>query len=196
MGCPYPVIDHHLRQATRDFCQRSGAWRFWADPVTADGTVNRFDYDLSPGQEIVRIARALRNNCALAITAGRGLPDDWQDATPDFEQDTLVHFDNLQFMVFPVPEAGDLLTVEMVVKPSQAATGVDDALFAAFVDEISAGAKSRIQMLPKQDWSDVTSAAVNAATFERAIHSAANRDVQRSNSRGLRRTKPVQGVCR
>ena len=53
MGCPVPTMNHHLLLAAREFCQKTKAWSVWLDSVTATGTTNQFDHDLTSQQELV-----------------------------------------------------------------------------------------------------------------------------------------------
>jgi hypothetical protein len=190
MGCPGAVIEHHLRQAARDFCRRSMVWREWVDAVTADGTTDTFDYDLSSGQELVKITRALSNDTPLTVTAGRDLPADWQQATPTQQwKPTLVHFDSEQFKVFPYPVAGDVIRVEMAFMPTQAATGIGDIVFDDWADELATAAKARLWAMKGQAWGDPLLAVDARTRTEGHIARAANRAMARRDQLGMRTKK-------
>lgn len=197
-GCALPTVDHHLRLAARDFCQRTGCWHEWADAITADGLTNRFDYDMSATQqELVRIERAVRNDCdKLDVRDERGgLPGDWATGDTDrrYAMDTLVHFDACQFAVFPKPCASDTIRVEMVFKPSMAATQVPDVLVNSYADEVSKGAKKTLLGMRAREWTDLVQAGRYAGEFESAIHRVANRAWSRTE-RG--RLNPTRGDMR
>jgi hypothetical protein len=181
-GCPDPVVDHHLRLAARDFCNRSGAWIEWVDSFTTSGSINRWDYDLTGEQELVKITRALRTGEELAVKAGGALPPDWEsgDSTRYDIQDTLVHLDDESFVVFPKPAAGDIIKCEMVFMPSLSATGVGDVLFANNAENIAIGALARMMMIPGKTWTNYKLAAEYKSQFESSLHSAANTAFQRT----------------
>jgi hypothetical protein len=190
MGCPAALIEHHLRQAARDFCRRSKAWREWVDAVTADGVTNTFDYDLASGQELVAITRALINDRPLTVTAGRDLPDDWQETVPTLTwKDTLVHLTNEQYMVFPMPDAADVLRLEMAFMPTQASTGIGDIVFDEWADELATGCKARLWAMKGHDWAATDLALDARQRFEGYIARAANRAMARRDVRGLRTKK-------
>lgn len=191
-GCPIPVIDHHLMLAAREFCQRTGAWREWVDEFTADGTTNRFDYDLGVQQELVKVAQALRNGTELGVRAGgSALPPDWDDgdSTKSYAQDTLVHFDSAEFVVFPQPTAGDVFRLEIVFKPTLGSTGVGDLVFDSYCNEIATGAKARILKMPRRDWTDFALSAHHSTQFELAIARAANKSTARTETGRPRRQR-------
>lgn len=197
-GCALPTVDHHLRLAARDFCQRTGAWREWADPITATGATNTFDFDvLTAQQEVVRIARAIRNDTdQLDVRDERnGLPTDWGTGDSDrfFAQDTLVHFDVNQFAVFPKPVAADTIRVEMVFKPSITTTQVPDILITSYADEVAKGAKKTLLAMRGREWTDLAQAGRYAGEFESAIQRIANRSWSRTE-RG--RFNPTRGDLR
>jgi hypothetical protein len=180
MGCPYVVIDHHLRQALREFCDRTGVWQEWADALTLDGTTLTFDADLSSGQELVNVVRATLNGVDIDVLAGSGLPGDWDQAAPaKLTKNTLVHFDSAQFMVFPTPTAGDVLRVLQALQPSLAATQVGDVLLNRWADEVATGCKARLMAMLGQSWSNPTLAAKYESEFDRKCRDAANNDFAR-----------------
>lgn len=188
MGCPYPVIDHHLRLALREFCDRSQVWQEWADAITLDGTSNLFDADLASGQELVCVSRAILNDEDIDVLASSGLPADWQSSEPrDLRRATLVHFDAGQFMLFPAPTAGDVLRVLQVYRPSLAATRVGDILLTRWADEVATGCKARLMRMIQQPWANPTLAIDYSARFERACSDAANNDFSRGKA--SRRTR-------
>lgn len=189
MGCPYAVIDHHLRLALREFCERGHAWREWVDAFTADGTTNQFDYDISSGQEFVKVLQAIRNDDEpLDVYSADQLPVDWQTGDSCRLVDALVNYDDTSFMVFPLPASGDTFRLLMEFKPSIAATQVGDVLLTKWADEVSAGCKARLMRMLGQSWSNAVLAGAYSLEFEAAIAKAANTDFATRGQRA-RRTK-------
>ncbi len=189
LGCPHPVIDHHLVLTVRDFCERGLAWREWVDAFTADGTTNQFDYDLARGQELVKVARALRNEDPLQVMSADQLPRDWQSGDSTDLCDAVVHFDDASFMVYPLPASGDVIRLEMVFRPAIDAQTVGDVLYADWAEAISNGCKARLLRMPRQAWSDAVSASGFAGLFERDVSRAANADFAK-RGKEARRTRP------
>lgn len=190
MGCPYPMIDHHLILAIREFCQRGQAWREWVDAFTADGTTNQFDYDLVSGQELVKAARAIRNeDVELDILSEDELPRDWETGTSLDLEDVLVHYDDASFMVYPAPCSGDVFRIEMIFQPALSATQVGDVLLNTWAEQIAQGAKARLLRIPGKGWSDPVMAKFYDDRFEADIRKAANNEFAMRGKKG-RRTKP------
>lgn len=189
MGCPYPVIDHHLRLAIRDFCDRAKVWKEWQDAVTLDGSTNRFDYDLTTNQELVQVRRALLNGEELVVKQAGDLPADWTDSDPaEITEPTLVHFDTSEYMLFPMLAAGDSLVIEIVMRPSLTATSVGDIIYTRYADKVADGCKAQLKAMLDQPWGNEKLAAFYGLKFERSVHAAANEDFSRG--KGSHRTKP------
>ena len=180
LGCPVPVMEHSIRQTARDFCERSGAWREWVTAFTATGVSNRFNYTLATGQELVRVARALINGEDLPIKAGAALPVDWESGTSLAGIDALIHFNETEFMLFPKPTAGDVVTCEMVFRPSHTALDVADVIFTKYAQVIAAGSLAHLLNMPRQEWSEHRLVADYRRQYEAGISWAANADFQRT----------------
>jgi len=189
MGCPYPVIDHQLRLAMREFCDETRVWKEWLDPVTLDGTTSRFDYDLTQSQELVRVLRASIDGEELDIVDGGSTPADWNEDVPsDITRDTLVHFDTAEYLILPKPTAGGVLLVQMAFRPSLAATQVGDILYTRYAEKVAEGCKARLMAMLGQPWANAAQSDYHARRFARAIADAANDDFARGKT--SRRTKP------
>jgi hypothetical protein len=180
MGCPYPTIDHHLRLALREFCDRTKVWQEWADALTLDGTTNTFDADLASGAELVSVRRALLDGDDLKLLSATGLPADWQDSNPtELCEPTLVHFETEQFMLFPMPTSGQVLRVQQAMRPSITATQVGDILFTRWANEVACGCKARLMRMILQPWANATLAGSYGGEFDAACHKAANSEFSR-----------------
>lgn len=187
MGCPYPLIDHHLRLAIREFCDRTKVWQEWADAVTLDGTTNTLDADVASGQDLVSVLRAILNDEDIEVFAEADLPADWQKTTPSVLQDALVLFGEAQFMLFPMPTSGDVLRVQQAVQPSLTATSVGDVLFTKYADDVAAGCKARLMAMLQQAWGNEKQAGYYARRFDQACRDTAN---VAAMSKSSRRMKP------
>jgi hypothetical protein len=196
MGCPYPVIDHHLLMAIRDLCQRGHAWREWVDAFTADGTTNQFDYDLVSGQDLVKVVQAKRNETDdLTVYSADQLPNDWEAGDSTRLVDAIVNYDGASFMVYPLPASGDTFRLLMEFQPTITATQVGDVLLNTWADEVSAGCKARLMRMIDKPWANAALAGAYAGDFERAIHRTANADFA-MRGKEARRVQPApNGRC-
>jgi len=185
IGCPNPLVDNALRIAAREFCETTKAVREWCDPVTTAGTETPFDFDLSTGQELVKVIKAIVNDVGYEVISYKDLPNDWQAATPVDIGNKVVQLDQETYRVFPAPIAGDVIALQVATKPTATATTVADDLVNRFADAIAAGAKARLMLIAGQTWSNPALAGVFRNQFDAAMRSAANEDYrQRSQHRG------------
>lgn len=150
-GCPYPTIDHHLRLASQDFCQRTLCWRKWLDPVTTTEDEDTYDLNIDGGQEIVQLLRATLDGSKIDVLAQDDLPANWQEGAGGVSG--LFTPDRIQFVVLPVPAADLSVLIEAAVKPSNTATGIDDAVARHYMNHIATGAVARIHAMPGRDFS-------------------------------------------
>lgn len=177
MGCPVPTVDHRIVLAAREFCDMSGIWREWLDLVTADGTTDTFDHDLTSSQELIRYTRAIVNDeedGEYDIVDRKSLPADWAGGASTALTDTVVHLDGATFQVFPAPASGDTIRMEAVFKPRMGAIQVGDVLYDRFAEAIAAGALARLLILPGMPWTNPQLAAIHRSTFLSGAQLAAN----------------------
>ena len=188
LGCPTPVLDANLILAAREFCQKTSALRYWLDTVTADGTTNTFDHDLTSNQELVRVTRCLyTQDTDYGIMSQRDLPRDWETGDSGWLYQTLVQFDNGQtYKMYPAPVAGDTFTLQIAVKPSIAATALDDDLYNKWAEALAHGTKQRLMIMPRQAWSDPTLSQYHGMEFNKALASAANEDFKQRKNKGTK----------
>jgi hypothetical protein len=192
MGCPYPTIDHHLRLALREFCDRTKIWQEWADALTLDGTTNTLDADIANGAELVGVRRALLDDEDLELLSATGLPKDWQASNPtELCEPTLVHFGTAQFMLFPMPAAGQVLRVLQAMRPSITATQVGDVLFDDWADQLASGCKARLMRMVQQPWSNAALAASYFTEFNMGCDKAANSEFSRGKKSRRSRVSPL-----
>lgn len=190
-GCPVPLVDRALCDAAREFCTATLAWTEWADPFTADGTTNRFEFDLPTGAELVRATRVrVGSDDDYGVLSSRSLPPGWQNGeTPHDPQDALVHIDMLQYLLYPLPPGGTEVVIEMALKPAISSSGVFDSVVDKYAEALASGAKARLMAQPKKAWTDLGTASMHRTLFERAMQLASSESFRQL---GLadRHTKP------
>lgn len=186
MGATEPLVDQALRLSAREFCQRSSAWVEWQDAQPAMSASNRFEFEIPTGAEVVKVVRAVIGKTDLDILSCRDVPADWVDPTSTALRNKLVHFEGVEFLVFPLPT--ESIRLQLAFKPTLSASTVGDDVFDKWGEDIAAGAKSRLMAMRAMPFTDLTSAAINKSQFEAAIHRCANRDFAQ-RSLGARITK-------
>lgn len=133
-GMSEPMVEHHIRRAAQEFCQRTRAWRVDLAPITTLDGVAGYALPLLTLSELVRMEHATLNAQDLAVWRGGDASCTRYIYTPDGKT---VSFNTL-------PGAGLPLVVTASVKPGNAATGVEDFLYDRYAECIAQGAVARL----------------------------------------------------
>lgn len=171
IGCPNPTVDHALREAARQFCLDSKAWQE-TEESEADGG-NRYFFDESGQTELVQVVRASVGGRDLDIFGAHQLPADWEARPPCGR--ALYHLNEEEYVLFPVPAAGQVISLTQAMRPSLIGGGVGDDVFKHHAEAIASGAKSRLMRMPRQAWTDLEQAGICNTEFAAGIQRAANR---------------------
>lgn len=151
-GCPEPVAIHHLRLAAIEFCARTLLWVEEQDAITAEADLITYAFNLSEGQEVVRLMSASVADREFAIanpTEGRRMVR--ENTGHDF-----VFTDNrVDFTIFPAQSAGALIVTECALKPTLDVVDVDDDVFTEHVQDVGFGAIASLTSMPRQDWTSL-----------------------------------------
>jgi len=182
-----------LASAAIEFCEKSLILQRDADPMNIKAGVTDYDLD-SPlsGHLVHKVMKAWCGMTRLTPVA----PDDMDDpshynpaASPTPQDGQPTHFtqkDERTISLWKTPgaDAAKALTMRVALKPSRAATSVDDVLFEDWVDVISAGAKASLMIIPNKPFSSPQMAAFNQGAFVAGINKAmikANKGHTRAN---------------
>lgn len=179
-GAPDIVVDHWLRNAAIEFCERSRILIEDLDPESA--VVGQGEYDLVPdvGRDIVEVIDVSYNGVALRPRsvdylentyggdwgARLGVPDCYTQLTAD------------KLLLVPAPSAAltDAIKIKVALKPSATATGIDDWLFIKYRFGIAAGAKAKLMsMAGNVPWKSPDHVPWYQAQFDAAIADAIDR---------------------
>ncbi len=172
LGCPHPVVDRALCDAAREFLLATKAWQE-TEEFDAEGDTNLFDFDLPSQTELVQVVRGSVAGEALDIYGVSKLPTDHATRQP---RCGLYHANDEEYLLFPKPSAGQVVSITLAVRPLLAGPGVGDQVFKKHAELIAAGAKARLLKKPRQPWTDLEQAVIFQSEFNDGIHTAANRD--------------------
>lgn len=174
--CPRDTVVHHTRLAAIDFCWRTHVWREDLDTLLGDGFSNDYALALDDQTEVAKLlavtvkdsstARPVEHTIVESIE-GRSLmrsgctdPVAWTN-------------DRRTLFLLPTPRQGAEIDVFAALKPSLSAFSFPAEVFAHHAQEIAHGALARILAMPKGDWTDTATAALELAAFNSAVSSAA-----------------------
>jgi hypothetical protein len=177
--CPIPTLKTYLASTAADFCSRTQIWREDLDPsITAPRVA---DYDLDASSVVEAVLWVVVNDRPLSATDARLVP---HERLSELSEPTHYWvYNDTTLRLFPTPDRRYSLRVAVALKPSRAATGVEDWIYETWADSIVDGTIAQIARIPGKDWSDPMRAEAHRALYERAITTARNRDNRNMNIR-------------
>lgn len=182
---PNPTVDHALRLAAQEFCERTRAWDVWLAPQNTVLDDQDYSFTTEAGQDVVKLLQATLAGDALPVLSVNDLPADWK-ANPGALRGMFTQ-DRKTFWILPPPAAGIAVATRVALKPSHDATGISDELFAHYAQDIATGAKAHLLAIPRQPFTDIVLAEQARQIFDSRCFSVA-RQVEKSFSRTPRRT--------
>lgn len=172
IGCPNPMVNQALTDAAREFCLTSKAWQ-QTEEFTATAGVDPLDFVHETGSEVVQVLHARVDGLPIRVL------DDLQLPAPEAESgtcpQTLYRIGEEQYRILPALNAGQTVSITLALRPTENGTGVGDLVFSRHTEGIAAGARSILQRMPRQPWSDLGQAQIDRAIFDREMSWAANR---------------------
>ena len=179
-GCPQPMVDIHLRETARQFCQRTKAWRAPFDAI--DLVAAQDTYDLSSPESNSDVV------CITKLTVAGVLL--WEDTDAESLNESAVppkygrdsppfsigmNIDAITLIADEVPTAS--LTAGLVMsgalKPSPKAATLPDFLMNQYSEAMRTGTLARLKAMTNQKWTDLVLAPVYATQFSAFMDFAA-----------------------
>jgi hypothetical protein len=185
-GCPYPTADLQLRLASQEWCDKTLCWRIWLGDVTTTTDENTYAFGFASGSELVQLLRSTLDGQEQDVLTADSIPANWQSDTSWCDRKGIFTTDGENFVLVPMPAADLVVSNEVALRPSNAATGVEDAIFSAYANEIATGAAARMHAMP--GWSFSYPQSTARSEFNEAIASAAS-DVWHGYSRAPQRVR-------
>lgn len=170
-GAPDPAVERAVRQAAIEFCSRTLVLE---RTLAAIQTVaDQQDYTASYSGEVVHRLLAVRlDDAELALLSQAqtdAMPVVPDGGTP--EAALLVGPTTLR--LYPAPTVDDMdIVARCAMRPSQAATTLDDGLYERYAECIANGALARLLQDAKSAYYDPAGAGAARAAFEGAVASA------------------------
>lgn len=180
-GCPEVTMEDHLRDAAVMFCARSEAWRVELGPaVTVAGTQD-YTVTVPANTDIENVVELYLNDVRLKRVSD--LYAALAPGAPTARPNAFAVLPDGQLRFFSTPDDAYTFGGQMVLKPSLAATGVEDFLFVDHAKSIAYGALSTVLLIPGKEWSNPDMANYFRAKFFSCADEAKLRDTRRSNLR-------------
>jgi len=179
IGCPEPVMTHHVRLAAIEWCRRTLCWTEWLDDVSTESTP---ETEIDPGRnrQIIKIKHVL--------VGGK----DWGLVEPNYGirlalQQSSEEFcfteDQKVLQIHPLQPTNTTVRVRAALAPTLQAPSMDRVLD-EHAQDIAEGAIASIMRLPGQSFSSMGDSVVHEAAFRGRIKTIALK-----KSRGLMAAK-------
>jgi len=175
--CPQPVMIDAVRDAAREFCDKTQVWRETVDDIST--IANEFEYDIEPPtrSRSVAIISMVHHGKPLRPKSERELNDllpNWQELTAStatwFVSDTP---ELLRLVPYPSESETDAIKqVRLALKPTHDTDQLPDILHRDYLEDIGYGAMARLFRIPKSEWKDLGLADFYQNEFMRAIGTA------------------------
>lgn len=166
--CSAPLAEQAVLDAVIEFCDLTFINQIDHTPIAAVAAQGEYSWSPGTNLKVVRPELVWYDKKTLTPKTRDELdaiyaywPD--EDGTPlYFVQEKLE-----KLIVVPKPAASlaDAIRAKVSVRPSRAATDVDDAIYDRYLDAIVAGAKARLFGMVNQEWTDQVKAADCRAVF-------------------------------
>jgi hypothetical protein len=174
-GCSEPMAIQALLDSAIEFCERSLVVQARLEPTPMVMAQAKYDLGLPLQQDCAMVMRAWLDNHLLTPQATEhAYANGSAPGTPRFYST-----DNsdgaLALVVEPPPDAGSVglnLVAKVALRPTRAATKVDDTLYANWAEGIAAGALRRILSIPGQPFSDDARAGMFYVIFKQHLQTA------------------------
>lgn len=175
VGCPDPVLTHHIRLAAIDFFRRTCAWQETLEPDTTFGV----EFDMMPDQcqQVIKIRSvSVDGRTWPLVSAQHGL----ELVRSQSPQDFAFTQDNRTIFIYPQCDVDRPVQVDVVLAPTLKATGLPDTVAYQHASDIAFGAIASIQRIPGQPFTDL-----NSSTIKQMEYNTRTATVAAKTSRGL-----------
>lgn len=194
-GCFDPIIDQAVLDTCIDFCERSlVVRRMLATFPTVAGTGTYTPPVTAVTQSVTKFIRVWRDDVEIAPADEGYIPGSGgffagpaaSQAAPSFFGST----EPGSIALYPTPDKVYTINSRVALRPTRAATTVEDQLYEEWVEVIVAGALMRLMSMP-DDWQNLPLAKAYAAQYEAGINVAMLKASQ-GQTRAELRVSPVR----
>ncbi|ARU06140.1 hypothetical protein CCO03_16980 [Comamonas serinivorans] len=132
-GRAEPLVERQLMRATQELCQATRLWRVVLDPVLTVAGEREYDIEFPGANELVRLEAAKLGGCDVPV---------WRHG--DGQGRRIKTLNTKTVALSFGPGDGEELVLDVSLKPSARASGVDDWILDQYADTIVKGAAARL----------------------------------------------------
>jgi len=173
--CPEPIIEKALLRSSQEFCQKTRMW-------VVEGT----DISIVADTKTYSLAASAQTDDSANTLGFRIVGIDKLVDENDFKF-TKFTYKNETITLIDTPKQSFTLTVELQLKPSNAATALYDPLQEDYLEGILSGAKYRLMRMKGVTWEDQQGAIRNTKIHDRQIHRCRTNKWNQDGSKELMR---------
>lgn len=163
IGCPDPVLTHHVRLAAMEFCRKTLCWMKRLEEIRTDGS-SIVEIEAEIGALIVKVKSVTVNGKDWPLVdATTGLTNLSNESSDKF----CFTEDGKTLNIYPIQPAGSIVIVRAAMAPTVTASSMHDDLN-EFIQDIASGAVASIMRIPKQPFTS-TDHAIHEAIFRDRI---------------------------
>lgn len=171
IGCPSPIMEHHAKLMTMNWCRKTLCWQKWLDDCRTVPGQPVIELDVEQGLHIVKVFQVHVGGRQIDMVhpqAGRAVAAEGQDDGAE-----AVFYDtNGTLYKLPTPTERLPVRVFAALTTSMGSSTFPDDL-AEYVPDIAPGITASIQMLPKQVFSSPADAQTNSAMYRSRVETIA-----------------------
>lgn len=171
-GVPDFILERVVRDASIEFCKKTGVYIPEAESVSIVAGVNEYEVSIPTGTELNYITDIFADKTRLQAVSWSELLHRVGDGTERGVPKYYSQRDNASFFLAPIPDAADTLRVVYSLKPSAGSTSIPDTVGKENREAITQGAVYRLQMMPNQPFSNQSAGIINKQLFDQAVSSA------------------------
>lgn len=153
-NCPQAAQEQALRQAAIAFCEQSLAWKYTHPDITVAVGTDEYPYVPPPESVVHAITYASFADNEINVNVDENSMGiwDWRNQTgvPEF-----VLGGPSSLRLVPTPNAPGTLKLEVILKPSSDAEGIDDDIFNEYREPIVHCALGKLMASPKKPYTDL-----------------------------------------
>jgi hypothetical protein len=195
-GAPDTLVKQAIMRTCNDFCWNTGVWSEIQDPIAVQDGINEYDLDTPSGAQIVTIKSIWMINRELVPVTMERLQElipNWQESQGSDPAYYNCPNDNSVVRIYPIPAGvnGAKMTIRAVYTPDQFGQTIPKFLVSTYLDELMAGAKARLMIMPGKSWTNPELAMLNQSMYNEGI-TKAKVNVAHDKVAGSVRVRPVR----
>lgn len=173
-GVPDALAVQAIMRTANDFCIESGVWSEIQDPIAVLDNVNEYDLETPKGAQISTIKSIWMVNRELVPVTMERLQEmipNWQEAKGSDPAYYNCPNDWSVVRIYPIPFGANKakMTIRAVYTPDQFGAFLPQFLVDRYLDELLAGTKARLMMMPGKSWTNEQLAAMNQGIYQESI---------------------------